>query len=325
MALPRFVLICIVKFIRLFTTTLASPLRRLLRLPYHPPTYSLTIPATFAQKNPGNLTLYIYHPPSYDSSRTYPCILSFHGGGFTIGHPTDDSLWAQTVTNLQNCIVISASYRLGPEHPFPTAIQDACSSLIYLFSHSRELNIDPTQIVLSGFSAGGNLCFSAPLLLREFKSLVSVEESWNIAGIIAFYPGLDSSISRQEKRLRMANPSQSLPGWLTDVFDHSYRPPNTGIDRRSKFLSPGIQDERILREALPAKIRIVTCEYDMLCREAEDFVQRLGEWGWKVDYECVRGVKHAWDKYPSPTPDPREYYGRAGDWLRAEVWGEEEE
>lgn len=238
----------------------------------------------------------------------------------------DDSLWCHTVSTLQNCIVISASYRLAPEYPFPVAPYDACDSLLYLFSHAEELGIDAENVVLSGFSAGGSLCFGIPLLLQELKEKEVVKDgNWSVKGIMAWYPGFDSSISREEKRMKMKNPDLSLPPWLTCIFDASYKPEYLNLDLKDRLLSAGIQPREVLEKGLPRKMRIVTCEHDMLRKEADDFVKRLSGWGWEVDLECVMGVRHGWDKFPLAKPDPRMFYGKAGDWLRREVWGSEEE
>ncbi|KAA8574473.1 hypothetical protein EYC84_005932 [Monilinia fructicola] len=329
MPLPLIFLTILVQFIRFLTSTLAPLiLRYVYRSPPYPAAYTLRIPTTLLHSNPGTLTLHIYHPPGPRTTKTKPrpCILNFHGGGFVIGNPTDDSFWCHTVSTLQNCIVISASYRLAPEHPFPTAPHDACDALLYLFAHAEELGIDAENIALSGFSAGGSLCLVIPLLLQELKEKGLVQDSaWSIRGIIAWYPGLDNSISREEKRMRMRDPSLALPPWLTAIFDASYKPQYLHIDRKHKLLSAGTQSREVLEKGLPRKMRIVTCEYDMLCKEAEDFVKRLGAWGWEVELECVVGVRHGWDKFPRAKPDPKEFYGRAGEWLRREVWGEEEE
>ncbi|KAF7946484.1 hypothetical protein EAE96_009481 [Botrytis aclada] len=329
MSLTRILLTLLVKTIRFLANAFAPIiLRYFYRTPPHPATYTVRIHTTLLPASPGTLTLHIYQPHGHQISKSapLPCILNFHGGGFVIGNPTDDSLWCYTVSTLQNCIVISASYRLAPEYPFPTGPYDACDALLYLFSHAEELGIDAENIVLSGFSAGGSLCFGVPLLLEDLKDRGIVKDrSWSIKGIMAWYPGFDSTISRSEKKMRMKDPSLSLPPWLTSIFDQSYKPEYLNIDRRHKLLSAGIQSKEVLQKGLPRKMRIVTCEHDMLCREAEDFVERLKGWGWDVDWECVMGVRHGWDKFPRAKPDPREFYGRAGEWLRREVWGGDEE
>ncbi len=97
----------------------------------------------------------------------YPVVLNFHGGGFTIGSPGDDARWCSTVVNECNAVVISVDYRLAPECPFPTAVEDGVDAVIYVHNHAEELGIDKTKIALSGFSSGANMCFTVPLRLWD--------------------------------------------------------------------------------------------------------------------------------------------------------------
>ena len=59
--------------------------------------------------------------------------------------------------------VLCLAYRLAPENPFPAALDDAVEAYRYLLS----LGYLSSQIVLAGESAGGGLCFSLCLKLRQ--------------------------------------------------------------------------------------------------------------------------------------------------------------
>lgn len=54
----------------------------------------------------------------------YPVVINFHGGGFTLGSADDDARWCGTVVDECHAVVVSVDYRLAPEHPFPTAVED---------------------------------------------------------------------------------------------------------------------------------------------------------------------------------------------------------
>ena len=97
----------------------------------------------------------------------YPVVINFHGGGFTLGTATDDARWCDTVVNECGAVVISVDYRLAPEHPFPTAVEDGVDAVIWVHNHAAELGIDKDKIVLSGFSSGGNMAFTVPLRLYD--------------------------------------------------------------------------------------------------------------------------------------------------------------
>ena len=141
--------------------------------PYPPsPSFkrTITLPADGsgrAQK----IVLHFYCPNSYvqyrKEGRLSPVVVNFHGGGFTLGTATDDCRWAQCVLDDADAVMVSVSYRLAPESPFPAAVDDGVESLVYLTAHAAELGLDMTRVALSGFSAGGNLAVTVPLRLRS--------------------------------------------------------------------------------------------------------------------------------------------------------------
>ncbi|KAK0812861.1 hypothetical protein LTR75_004808 [Friedmanniomyces endolithicus] len=97
----------------------------------------------------------------------YPVVINFHGGGFTLGTATDDARWCGTVVDELNAVVISVDYRLAPEFPFPTAVEDGADAVLWVYEHHDELGIDREKIALSGFSSGANMAFTVPLRLYD--------------------------------------------------------------------------------------------------------------------------------------------------------------
>ncbi|KIV90251.1 hypothetical protein PV10_07575 [Exophiala mesophila] len=131
------------------------------------------------------IELYFYTPPNYkrvlqeDPSFRFPAVVNFHGGGFVLGDASDDRYWANIVMQRSNAIFVSVNYRRAPEHAFPIPVDDCAQAILYLVEHATELNIDPSNFALSGFSAGANLAFAAPLriqyhygidVINDFKS-----------------------------------------------------------------------------------------------------------------------------------------------------------
>ncbi|KAJ3755685.1 Alpha/Beta hydrolase protein [Lentinula raphanica] len=284
------------------------------------PSFSKSIPSTLASK-PGYIPLHFYVPESYNSidpaqpKRLYPVVINFHGGGFTIGRATDDARWARAVVHYADAVVVSVDYRLAPEHPFPIAIEDGVDATLYLVEHADELRIDPHRIAYSGFSAGGNMSFSVPIRLAEEYRLRRLQRETSQSGsssgtastqegtviaISSWYPSIDYTNTRAERRKTNVRSDKELPKFFTNLFDASYLYPVNGVDLKSPWLSPGIAPSDMIKD-LPENIVLYTCEWDELCAEADRFHTRLvDDFGKKVVYKKVMGVAHAFDKTPNP-------------------------
>ena len=87
-----------------------------------------------------------------------------------------------------DCVVISVDYRMGPEHKFPAAVEDALAACEWVSSHATELDIDANRIAVGGDSAGGNLSAVVTLLARE-------QWSPRIACQLLIYPATDMFMS----------------------------------------------------------------------------------------------------------------------------------
>lgn len=119
----------------------------------------------------GKFRLQFYVPKDYHrqkklKGRRYPVVINFHGGGFTLGTARDDARWAGIVVEQVGAVVVSVDYRLAPEHPFPTAVEDGADAILYLARNADHLMLDPTRFAVSGFSSGGNMSFTVPLCLQ---------------------------------------------------------------------------------------------------------------------------------------------------------------
>lgn len=297
------------------------------------PSFSRTIP--FPDEAGRRVVLYFYCPADYYSRQKegyrFPVVVNFHGGGFCLGWPTDDGRWSNCVRQEAGAVVVSVGYRRAPEAPFPAAVDDGVDALLYLSRHAPELGLDVSRVVLSGFSAGGNLTVTVPLRLRErllrevypypysgstasvsasvssmnpadsTARLVDTSGDLNIVGIFSWYPILDFEESRDHRRENSIFPSKTLPAFFTTLFDDSYLPDLEA--RRSPYASPVRAPSAILVDALPEHIFLYVCEWDMLLREGQHFVLRLQEAGKRVRAMMIEKARHAWDKSPNPFRD----------------------
>ena len=152
-------------------------------------------------------------------------ILYLHGGGYTCGDLEYAKGFGSVLADTTGSKVFCAAYRLAPETPYPGALDDAETAYRYLLGKGYA----PEHIALCGESAGGGLCYSLCLRLRE-------QELPLPAGILAISPWTDltaSGSSYEENRL--ADPSMSIQ--LLDFFANCYT-----RDREDPFVSPLFAD-----------------------------------------------------------------------------------
>ena len=128
----------------------------------------------------GPLPFRIYTPLAANDQSSAGVIF-FHGGAWVLGDLDTHDCLCRILANESGCRLVSVGYRLAPEHPFPAAVEDACSATAWIAAHAAELAIDPTCLAVAGDSAGGTL---AAVVCQSAKgsrcriAAVSVILSW---------------------------------------------------------------------------------------------------------------------------------------------------
>ncbi|KAI2607039.1 alpha/beta-hydrolase [Hypoxylon fragiforme] len=270
------------------------------------PDFFKSIPSTLSDQ-PGQFNLSFYVPEGYNkdpNSSKWPVVVNFHGGGFTLGSASDDARFARFILEKCRAVFVSVDYRLAPECPFPTAVDDGADALLYIINNATELRLDSNRIATSGFSAGGNIAITAPIRLHEHRQTAKIPE-YRILAIATWYPITDYTLSRAERRASAIRPEATLPPVLTNLFDASYLfPPELNLSH--PCLSPSRASDELLKESLPPNVIFYTCEWDMLLPEGKELAERLQRPPIEknVYYTMVPGVAHGWDKGPNPMKPP---------------------
>ena len=253
-------------------------------------------------------------------------------GGFAFGHPwVDDADNAYYAQNHGLCVV-SINYRKAPEAPFPIPVQD-CALLIKAVLDDESLPVDLSRgVAIAGYSAGGNLALTAPMLDGLHK---------RFKGVVAFYPAADVGRKTADRIKTSISPPgrkdiliDGAPG-----FNWAYVP--RGQNLKDPLLAPVYAE----RNMLPEKLFVMGCEYDILCQEAEDFAEHMaeaekgnkedlgeGRVGWKIGgltWENLLGLEHGFNqRLLERDPVLKERWAKAtelmrkrvGEWLWEEVY-----
>jgi acetyl esterase len=206
-----------------------------------------------------------------------PLLVYYHGGGWVIGDlETHDGL-CRFLAEHSGCRVLSADYRLAPEHPFPAAVEDAAAAFAWAAEQAAELGADPTRIAVGGDSAGGNLAAAVCLDTRE-------GDGPRPAMQLLLYPCTDA-VGGQPSRDIFAE------GFLLtrddmDWFEAHYLPDGCDAEdpRVSMMRAPDVS-------RLPPAY-VATAGFDPLRDEAEVYAARMREAGVRVALQRQPGLIH---------------------------------
>jgi acetyl esterase len=101
--------------------------------------------------------------PAQAGNGPLPLVLYVHGGGFRI--LSKDTHWVMGLAYARRgYLVLNASYRLAPKHPYPAAVEDVAAAYVWAVENAARLGGDPARLIVAGESAGANLVTSLAVM-----------------------------------------------------------------------------------------------------------------------------------------------------------------
>ncbi len=220
------------------------------------------------------IPLWLHRP----SKHLAPLLVYLHGGGFALGDARCADALLDWTCRAYDAFVLGINYRLAPEHPYPSALDDVVASISWCASHARELDIDPHRIYLMGFSAGADLALASAMRLRCRSDLT-------IAGIIAHYPFFDCATDPSRKGERTLD----VPVAMMQAFNAWYC---ENHDPQDPFISPLYASADQLTGLPPAIMMPVIG--DPLFHEADNLAVRMRDAGGICMLVPVDGAYHGY-------------------------------
>jgi epsilon-lactone hydrolase len=154
-------------------------------------------------------------------------ILSFPGGGFIIRLEAQQRHYLARICEVAHANALIVHYRLAPEHPFPSGLEDCLAAYHYLLEHGHRAE----DITIMGESAGGGLVLSTLLALRD--------EGTPLPGnAVVVSPLADLTFSGESRKTNQ-NKDPMLP---TARNSHMHELYMGGAVPNDRFLSPVFAD-----------------------------------------------------------------------------------
>ena len=248
----------------------------------------------------GGIKARYYRPPGEKPGEPLPAAVYFHGGGWTCGDlDTHDSV-CRGIAAHGRCVVVAIDYRMGPEHKFPAAVDDAIAAVRWVSANAESLHVDATRLVVAGESAGGNLAAVVAIAARDSGPALAMQ--------VLIYPVVDQA-SDTDSLKRFAR-GYSLTLELLRWYQANYL--RDARDRDDWRASPlRARDHSRLPPAY-----VVTAGFDPLLDEGKAYADRLAQSGVPVIYECFEGQIHGFVPMGGAIAAARHAHYRIGQMLR---------
>ena len=225
-------------------------------------------------------------------------LLYLHGGGYCAGSlKTHRSLVSQIAKTFKGR-VLAIDYRLGPEHKFPAAVDDAVAAYRFLL----EQGIKPSHIAIAGDSAGGCLTLATLLALRD-KKIPLPAAGWPIS------PWVD--LEGRGASLKTKAESDLI---VTADGLHNYAKAYAGARRGEPLASPVNAN---LAGLPPLLIQVGSAE--VLLDDSLTLAQKAGAADVEVKLESWPHMPHVWHIFAPMLSEGRDAIAAGTAWLNARL------
>jgi len=259
----------------------------------------LSIPTRDGQQIPARL-----YRRAQPTSGLQPAILYFHGGGYVVGSlDSHDSICRRLAASGQQA-VLAPAYRLAPQAPFPTAVDDATDAANWLAEQAAQLNIDNRKVSVAGDSAGATLATVLAISAVQQPEVIQLRPKAQLL----FYPVTDASRQRPSHQ-------RYGEGFLleSDTLQWFYQHYSADAERLKDWrISPLLTPD--LQALAPAYVSLA--EYDPLFDEGLAYAERLGATGTAVTLDIQHGLTHDFLRMSGISEAIPGVYAAIDEWLK---------
>ncbi len=234
----------------------------------------------FIPRQDGGLLRIVVCRPA-DEAEAVTGVLWLHGGGYAFGRPEQELHYAREIMGAAPAVIVIPDYRLSVQAPYPAALEDAYTALLWLKEHAAELGVNADQIFVAGESAGGGLTACLTAYARD-KGEVA------IAFQMPLYPMLDDRMntpSAVDNNAPMWDSHSNRICWkmyLRDLYGTDQVPPYAAPARLKDY------------SGLPPTYTFVG-DIEPFRDETVAYVEELKQAGVPAGVDVFQGCYHAFD------------------------------
>jgi acetyl esterase/lipase len=226
-------------------------------------------------------------------------LLYLHGGGWILGSAYTYRPLTVALGKATEMQVFSVNYRLAPENPFPAGLEDCTKAYRWLMRQGFK----PSNIIIAGDSAGGNLTLATILKLRDAKIPFP-------KGAVCLSPATNLKFHTLFSSRGETDPILADIGifWWISAYLGTKDP--AGLE--NALVSPFFGD---LRGFPPLLVQATPLE--LLFEGARQFVEKVKAAGGEATLQTWDGMVHVWQLFfIDAFPESREAIDKIGEWVK---------
>jgi acetyl esterase len=147
----------------------------------------------YKEINTTKLLMDVYYPKNIDSSKVYPAMVFFFGGGWVSGDVSQFINQANYFSK-RGMVCFLVDYRTKSKNnttPFE-CVKDAKSAIRFIRKRASYFRVDTTKIIASGGSAGGHLAAATALIDSFSEATDDLSISCIPNALVLFNPVIDN-------------------------------------------------------------------------------------------------------------------------------------
>jgi len=223
-------------------------------------------------------------------------LLYLHGGAYVMGNCATHRQMVSYIAKFSGIKALLPEYRLAPEHPFPSAIDDSVNLYRSLIADGYATK----NIVIAGDSAGGGLTMATLLSLRDAGDPLP-------AAACLLSPWLDLAATGESMTTRAKKDPWFRPEDMPIVAAHYCR----ADELKNPLVSPVYAD---LAGLPPLYIQVG--EDEILLSDSTRAAEKVRAAGGEVEIEIWPGMWHVFQAFLVQVPESKKAVKKIGAYVR---------
>lgn len=223
---------------------------------------------------------------SGSSKLSGPGVLYCHGGGYISLSVAHYQKVLEYYVSKSGVPVFAPDYRLAPEHPYPTAIEDCYSCLEWLGEEAKSQNVDPSRIAVLGDSAGGGIAAGLAIMARDKGLSPPLARQMLIGSMLD-----DRSTLRKQPAI------DSMATWRTDDNITGWQAYLRSHTASANGVSPYAAPSRVEDVSGLASLYLEVPDIDIFRDENVTYATRIAQANIETEVHVWSGVPHSFELF----------------------------